>query len=171
MPAAIAPALGLATVAGLYCRRKVGRRTDRRCPLLFSRPRRMHVVSRERSVGAFEIRYLKLGIRGRAFAGCTFVKAVVPRAGQSWPHMPSMLQSMTYVQVFPGSQLLDTLADIFESTSGFLQKIIDSFPNAVCLPFRAQKIYLLTQSCDTGGKTEQLARSMSIRGSWRCRGW
>lgn len=68
--------------------------------------------------------------------------------------MPNVLQSMTYVQVFPGSQLLDTLADVFESTSGFLQKIIDSFPNAVCLTFRAQKVYLLTQSCDTGSKTE-----------------
>lgn len=77
MPAAAAPALGLATVAGLYCRCKEGRMTDRRCQLLFSRPRRKHVVSRERSVGAFGIRYLKLGIRGRAFAGCTFVRAVV----------------------------------------------------------------------------------------------
>lgn len=74
----------------------------------------------------------------------------------------NILQSIPYVQVFPCGQLLDTLADIFESTSGFLQQIIDSFSNAVCLALRAQKIYLLAQSCDAGGKTEQLASSMRI---------
>lgn len=66
------------------------------------------------------------------------------------------VQGGSYVQVFPCGQLLDTPADILESTPGFLQQIIDSFPNAVCLPLRSKKIYLLAESGNAGGKTEQL---------------
>lgn len=37
----------------------------------------MHVVSRVQSVEVFGIQYRKLEIRGKAFAECTFVRAVL----------------------------------------------------------------------------------------------
>ena len=70
--------------------------------------------------------------------------------------MMNTVQGVAYVQVFPCGQLLETFANILESTPGFLQQIIDSFPNAVCLPLRSKKVYLLAESGNAGGKTEQL---------------
>ena len=59
-----------------------------------------------------------------------------------------------YIQVFPCRQLFDALADIFETTPGFLEEIIDSFPDAVCLALCAQKVDLLAKSCDGGSETK-----------------
>ena len=116
----------------------------------------MHVVSREQFVGGFGTQYQRLGIRGITFAGCTFATAVLQGSVSAGHGLGNCAQGISYVKVLPCGQFLHTFADIFESTPGFLQQIIDSFPNAVCLPLCAKKVNLLAESCDGGGKTEQL---------------